>query len=136
VDIVKATINIKDGFIQLEGPQEFVEKYLELYRPDASKWQTALPEKGEVKTKEKAPKRPRMRKPKTGAACVDKIRELIGAGYFKEPKAAGDIRNYLKEEKGLIYKANEIGANLTNLFNTGDLLRQKKGKVFEYYSNV
>jgi len=136
MDAVKAVINLKEGVIELEGPQEFVEKYLNLYRPDASKWQTALSEKGEVKTKEEAPKRARARKPKTGPACVDKVRELIGTGYFQEPKAAADIRNYLKEEKGLIYKANEISANLSNLFNTGELLRQKKGKVFEYYSNV
>lgn len=136
MDIVKALINLKEGVIELEGPQEFVEKYLELYRPDVHKLQPALSLKSEVKTKEEAPKRARMRKPKTGPACVDKIRELIGAGYFKKPKAATDIRNYLKEEKGLIYKANEIGANLTNLFNSGELLRQKKGKVFEYYSNV
>ena len=42
MDTVKAVINVKEGVIELEGPQEFVEKYLELYRPDASKWQTAI----------------------------------------------------------------------------------------------
>jgi len=76
VDIVKAVINLKEGVIELEGPQEFVEKYLELYRPDASKWQTALLQKGEVKTKEEAPKRPRTVKPKKGLTCAEKILEL------------------------------------------------------------
>ncbi len=29
---VKALINLKDGTIQLEGPQKFVEKYLDKYK--------------------------------------------------------------------------------------------------------
>ncbi|MBA7683017.1 hypothetical protein ES703_91373 [subsurface metagenome] len=136
MDIVKAVINIKEGVIELEGPQEFVEKYLELYRPDASKWQTALLQKGEVKTKEEAPKRVRTAKPKRGVTCAEKVLELRSEGYFKEPRARAEVQQYLKEKKGLIYKSNEVAANLKNLFSRGELQRLTEGKTFKYYSNV
>ena len=51
MDTVKAIINIKEGVLELEGPQEFVEKYLDLYGPDASKLRSALSQKEVVKTK-------------------------------------------------------------------------------------
>ena len=136
MEMVKAVINLKEGVIELEGPREFVEKYLELYRPNAGRWQAALSAKGEVKTKEEAPKRPRIVKPRKGLTCAEKILELRSEGYFKEPRARAEVQQYLKEKKGLIYKANEVAANLKNLFSRGDLQRLTEGKTFKYYSNL
>ena len=136
MDTVKATINVKEGIVELEGPLEFVEKYLNLYRPDASKWQSALSSKSGLKTKEEAPKRVRKAKPKGGVTCVEKILELRSEGYFKEPRARIEVQQYLKEKKGLIFKSNEVAANLKNLFSRGDLQRITEGKTFKYYSNV
>lgn len=135
MDTVKAVINIKEGVIELEGPQEFVEKYLELYRPDASKWQTALLQKGEVKTKEEAPKRTRAPKPKGMPSCLGRIRILISEDYFKEPRTSTEVINWLKEQKGAIYDSGPVTAALNNLIKSGTLRRFKEGKEPYKYCN-
>lgn len=135
MDTVKAVINLKEGVIELEGPQEFVEKYLNLYRPDASKWQTAVSLKGEVKTKEEAPKRTRIVRPKAGPACGEKISELISEGFFKEQRTREEVQKKLLE-KGLRYESSLISATLNNLFNRGKIEKTGVGRNAKYYSNV
>lgn len=132
MDIVKATINVKEGILQLEGPQEFVEKYLEIYRPNASTWQTALLQRGEVKTKEEAPKRTRAVKPKVGPSCAERVRILIGEDYFKDPKTNIEITNWLREQKGITYEAKTVAAALNYLIKSGKLRRFKEEGVFRY----
>ena len=135
MDIVKATINIKDGLIQLEGPQEFVEKYLELYRPNATKWQSDVSPKVEAKKKEEAPKRTRIVRPKAGPPKSEKIIELISEGFFKEQRTTADVRERLLE-KGVRYESGLTSATLNNLFNSGKLERTGAGRGAKYYSNV
>lgn len=132
MDIAKAVINLKEGIIELEGPQEFVEKYLELYRPDTSKWQTALSTKGEIKTKEEVPKRARATKPKVGPSCAERIRTLIGEDYFKDPKTSTEVTNWLKEQKGVPYASKHVTAALLYLIKSGNLRRFKEGKSYKY----
>jgi hypothetical protein len=134
VDTVKAVINLQEGIVELEGPQDFVEKYLELYRPDAKKWQVALSEKGESKTKEKAPaKRARAVRPKAGTSCTGRIRNLIDEGYFKDPRTSVEVRNWLKEQKGAPYSDGPVTAALLYLIKSpGNLRRFKEGKVYKY----
>jgi len=36
VETVKVNINFREGIFQLEGPRDFVEKYLDLYLPAAT----------------------------------------------------------------------------------------------------
>jgi len=136
VDTVKAVINLKEGVIELEGPQEFVEKYLNLYRPDASKWQAVLSLKSEVETKEKAPKRLRRGAPKPkGTSCMGRIRTLIDENYFKDPKTSTEIMNWLKEQKGAIYDSSPVTAALNQFIKKGTLRRIKEGKEPYKYCN-
>lgn len=136
MDAVKAVINLKEGVIELEGPQDFVEKYLNLYRPDASKWQTATSQKGEVKTKEEAPpKRTRVVKPKGAPSCRGRIRTLISEDYFKEPRTSTEVMGWLKEQKGAIYDSGPVTAALNSLIKSVALRRFKEGKEPYKYTN-
>lgn len=133
--MVKAVINVKEGVIELEGPQEFVEKYLELYRPNATKWQSDVSPKVEAKKKEEAPKRTRIVRPKAGPACGEKISELISEGFFKEQRTREEVQKKLLE-KGLRYESSLISATLNNLFNRGKIEKTGVGRNAKYYSNV
>ena len=135
MDMVKATINLKEGVLELEGPQEFVEKYLDLYRPDVHKWQSVPSQKGEVKTKEEAPKRVRAAKPKGTPSCLGRIRTLINEDYFKEQRTSTEVMNWLKEQKGAIYGSGPVTAALNNLIKSGKLRRFKEDKGSYKYCN-
>lgn len=135
MDIVKAAINLKEGVIELEGPQEFVEKYLELYRPNATKWQSDVSPKVEAKKEEEAPKRTRIVRPKAGPACGEKISELISEGFFKEQRTREDVQKRLLE-KAVRYDSSLISATLHNLFRSGKIEKTGVGRNAKYYSNV
>jgi len=133
MDTVKVTINAKEGIVELEGPLKFVEKYLNLYYPDASKGQSALSPKCELKTKEEAPKR--TRKPKGAPSCLGRIRTLISEDYFKEPRTSTEVMNWLKEQKAAIYDSRPVTAALSNLIKSVMLRRSKEDKEpYKYYN--
>lgn len=138
MDIVKVVINLKEGVLQLEGPQEFVEKYLNLYLPDASKWELAISQAGEVKVKEEAiPKRARARapKPKGAPSCIGRVRALVDEDYFVEPKTSTEVINWLKEKKGFVYGSGPVTAALNYLIKSGTLRRFREGKEPYKYCN-
>jgi hypothetical protein len=132
MDTVKAVINLKDGVLEFEGPQEFVEKYLKLYLPDVSKWQTALLKKGEVETKEKGPKQTRAAKPKGVSSCMGRIRNLIDENYFKDPKTSTEVKDWLEEQKGVTYMSGPISGALNKLVQSGKLRRFRESKKEPY----
>ncbi len=135
MDIVKVVINLKEGILHLEGPQEFVEKYLNLYRPDASKWKSVISQEGEVKTKEEATaKRTRTRtaRTKVGPSCGERIRGLIAEDYFKDLRTSTEVMNYLKDQKGITYNIELVTATLSNIIKSGKLRRIKEGKIYKY----
>ena len=142
MDIFKAVINLKEGTVQLEGSQEFVEKYLDKYDSIIGKMQ-ALPSKSPIITKndkaeeaeKPAPKRTRTSKPKTGPTATAKIQELVDESYFKEPKYRADVQEELLK-RGLRYESKAISAVLINLFRGNKLLRTGVGKNAQYYTNV
>jgi hypothetical protein len=138
VDVVKALINLKDGTIQLEGPQEYVEKYLDKYDPMIKEWKpfSTLPQEGESREVEKpVTKRTRTVKPKAGPSCLGSVRSLVEEGYFKEPRLRKDVQERLLS-KGLRFESKYVSAALNNLFSGGTLLRKGVGTSAQYYSNV
>lgn len=97
MDTVKAVINLKEGTLQLEGPQEFVEKYLNQYDSIIKNWKTfslVSSREGKGEVEEEAPKRTRIKasKPKGTSSCTGRIRTLISENYFESPKDS--CRNY------------------------------------------
>ena len=139
MDTVKAVINLKEGTLQLEGPQEFVEKYLDQYNSMIQNWKTfsSLPPEAKRKDeKEVAPKRTRTVKPKAGPACTEKVRELISEGFFKDLRTRPDVQEQLLK-KGVRYESKVISAVLINLFKKShELERTGVGKNAKYYRNV
>ncbi|MFC2019379.1 hypothetical protein ACFLU4_05430 [Chloroflexota bacterium] len=145
MDNVKVFVNLKDGVIQLEGPEEFVEKHL----VDLREWIAGkIPkEHGKKEELEKAPKlvesmseeRPkkttRVKRPKSGPACGEKTRELIREGFLRAPKSRADIQEELKTNKGVIYESKLIAATLKNMFNRGRVLRINDKGTLKYYVN-
>ena len=142
MDIFKAVINLKEGTVQLEGSQEFVEKYLDKYDSIIEKMQT-LPSTSPIITKKDkaeeaekpAIKRTRTVRSKAGPACGEKISELISEGFFKEQRTREEIQKKLLE-KGLRYESSLISATLNNFFNSGKIERTGVGRNAKYYSNV
>jgi len=141
VDIVKAIINLKEGLIQLEGPQEFVEKYLDQYQSIIEKEQKlpllAPEEAVKNKVEEVATKRTRTKglKPKGTASCMGRIRTLINEDYFKEPRNSTEVMNWLKEQKGATYTSGPVTAALNQLIKSNTLRRFKEGKGAYKYCN-
>ncbi len=137
MDTAKAIINLKEGSIQLEGPQEFVEKYLDQYKqlivslPIAHK--TSKTADTVETVKDKTPKRkPRTR---TGPGCTEEMQKLLDEGYFKEVRIRADVQNELLS-RGNRFESKEVSAVLNNLFKAGKLKRTGAGKNAKYYSNV
>ena len=88
METVKAVINVGEVTIQLEGPREFVERYLDQYQSIIEKGLTSTSisrvtskETKVEKAEKPAPKRTRTVRPKAGPACGEKIREIIGEGF-------------------------------------------------------
>ncbi|OGN98133.1 MAG: hypothetical protein A2Y89_07125 [Chloroflexi bacterium RBG_13_51_18] len=134
---VKALINLKDGTIQLEGPQEFVEKYLDQYKQLIVGLPTAHKTSKTAETipieSDKTPKR--KTRAKSGPTCTQKVQELLDEAYFKQPKTREDVQNELLN-RGLRFSSSEVSARLINFFNSGKLKRTGTGKNAQYYSNV
>lgn len=144
MDTAKATINIKEGLIQLEGTQEFVEKYLDKYQNIIQDFKNIPPpytaprsESDDAKTEEAPPKRTRTRASKTKgtASCMGRIRTLVNEDYFKEPRTSTEVMNWLKEQKGATYTSGPITAALNQLIKSNTLRRFKEGKGLYKYCN-
>lgn len=142
METVKAVINIGEVVIQLEGPREFVERYLDQYQAIIEKGLT-LPsaprrnsKEAEVRKAEKPTlKRTRTVKSKAGPTATAKIQELIDESYFKEPKRRADVQEELLK-RGVRYESSLISAVLNNLFKGSKLLKTGVGNKAQYYTNI
>ncbi|MFC1940885.1 hypothetical protein ACFLWL_00505 [Chloroflexota bacterium] len=74
-------------------------------------------------------------RPKAGLACGEKIREIIGDGFFKEQRTSADVQKQLLD-KGVRYTISLVSATLNNLFRGGKLEITGAGRGAKYYSNV
>ncbi len=136
MDLAKATINVKDGTIQLEGPKEFVEKYLDLFSPmikGVSLTKQEIPQKkdeisenepGEIKRKRNVGAR-------SGPSCAERILGLKDENFFTQPRSSTEVRDQLKL-KGWTYETKNVAASLLNLNKAGRLRRVQEGSKFNY----
>ena len=139
MNTVKASISVGEASIQLEGPQEFVGKYLDQYQPLVLKWHE-LPtsrvkeaKASETKSKEaEAPKKTRGGKPKVGPSCGDRIRTLIDENYFTEPRTCSEVTKWLKDQKSITYGDNQVAASLSSIIKSGKLRRFTEAGKYNY----
>ena len=94
MDQAKAIINLNEGIIQLEGPVEFVQCYLERYAPAMKGVSTPAP------LTDGAAKQTRTRGRGRGgrASCARAIRAEIKTGFFDEAKSTKAVRERLTEK--------------------------------------
>jgi hypothetical protein len=135
MDQAKAIINLKEGIVQLEGPVEFVRRYLDLYRPvvrgRAGALQgTASTPKKEVPARTVPPVH-RKRAQAKRVSCAGAIRTEIESGFFAEPKSTQEVKQRLVE-KGMTCTNNSIRMNLRRLSESGLLAPLKEGRAIRY----
>ncbi len=135
MDQAKAIINLKEGIIQLEGPVEFVRKYLELYRSAVGKFAGA-PEDTVPAPKKEVPARAAVPVRRKGGrtkrfSISNTIRTEVKLGFFAEPKSTEEVKQRLIE-KGITCNNNSVRMSLKRLSNSGLLAILKKGRAVQY----
>jgi len=133
MDQAKAVINLKEGVIHLEGPVEFVRRYLDIYR-SAPRGLEGTRETASVATGRRRAARGRGRRAKR-LSCAGAIREEVKAGFFDEPRSTQEIKQQLTE-KGITCTDNSVRVTLKRLSGTGLLDRAKEARVFRYHRKV
>lgn len=64
------------------------------------------------------------------------VEALISRGFFSTPRLLGDIKNELKDSRGLVYKSTDLSPVLTRLLRDGILSRARNAdSQYEYVSN-
>ncbi len=95
MDQAKAIINLNEGIIQLEGPLEFVQRYLERYAPAMKGLSTSKSEAGTSGRRVEARGRPGGGR----RSCTRAIRAEIKAGFFDKARSTQAVRERLKEKR-------------------------------------
>jgi hypothetical protein len=139
MDEAKVLIDLKEGIIELQGPVDFVQHYLELYRP-AIKGFRGLPR--QAAAAEKAATTPGRRKSAASAKAgraktVTGTRAILGsleAGFFDEPRSTGDIKQQLGEA-GFNFTDTNVRGSLKRLVEAGELGATGRGVTLRYHRN-
>ena len=127
MDQAKAVINLNEGIIQLEGPVEFVRRYLEKYAPVIKGISTPAHPAGRAAKQTKTTGRRRGGR----ASCARAIRAEIKAGFFDEPKSTKAVRGRLTE-KGVSCSASVLPTVLREAVEKGRLQRSGRGRGITY----
>ena len=127
MDQAKAVINLNEGVIQLEGPVEFVQRYLEKYAPAIKGLPPAEPQAGTEGKAVRSQGRPRGGQ----RSCTRAIRAEIKSGFFDEPKRSGAVRERLAE-KGVACSIGLLRASLRKAVEEGRLGTTGKGRGLVY----
>ena len=127
MDQVKAVIKLNEGIIELEGPVEFVERYLERYGSairglPAMEPQRASPQ-GDVRARGKARGGQR--------SCTRAIRAEIKAGFFDEPRSTRAVKERLTE-KGVSCSTGLLRTSLKKVVDEGRLSPTGRGRARVY----
>ena len=123
----KAAINLKEGVIQLEGPVEFVQRYLEKYAPAVKGAATPETEAGTSQRQVEARGRPR----EGQRSCTRAIRAEIKAGFFDEPRSTRAVRERLTE-KGVTCSSGLVRITLKRAVEEGRLGIAGRGRGLVY----
>ena len=127
MDQAKAVINLKEGIIQLEGPVEFVERYLEKYASAIGGLPSPESRVGTPGKRVEVTARPRGRQ----RSCTRAIRAEIKAGFFDEPRATKSVRERLTE-KGVACSSGLLRASLRKAVEEGRLGTTGRGRGLVY----
>ena len=127
MDQAKAVINLNEGIIELEGPVEFVERYLERYGSaikglPAMEPKRASPPRG-VKARGKARGGQR--------SCARAIRAEIKAGFFDESRSTRAVKERLTEKR-VSCSSGLLRTSLKKIVDEGRLSPAGKGRARVY----
>ncbi len=122
----KAIINLKDGIIELEGPVEFVEKYLNTYQSIFT--EGAGEEEGEDHEGEKGA---RVAQRARRGPCIEAIRNDLEVGFFDKPKSPEAVKTRLTEQ-GVTCTSPAVKAGLKLMVQEGRMSRVRRGRAFDY----
>lgn len=123
-------IDLKEGVIELEGPIEFVEKYMAKYAPGSAAVETVR-EKPAVKRGPGRP--PKAGKPvrKKKVSCDKIVTDLTGEGFFGQARGFGAIKSAMTSvEPGC--SDNKIRKALKNAIAAGKLAASGAGRGMKY----
>ena len=127
MDQAKVIINLNEGIIELEGPVEFVERYLERYGSAIKGLLTAEPQRAGP------PRAVRARGKARGgqSSCTRAIRAEVKAGFFDEHKSARAVKERLAE-KGVSCSTGLLRTSLKKIVDEGRLSPTGKGRARMY----
>ena len=127
MDQAKAVINLNEGIIELEGPVEFVERYLERYEAAIRGLPVAEPQHAgpprTVKARGKARGGQR--------SCTRAIRAEVKAGFFDEPRSTRVVKERLTE-KGVSCSSGLLRTSLKKIVDEGRLSPTGRGRARVY----
>ena len=124
---VKVVINLSEGIIELEGPVEFVECYLERYGvaikglPAAEPQHAGPPRVVKARGKARGGQR----------SCTRAIRADIKAGFFDEPRLTRSVKERLTE-KGVSCSTGLLRTSLKKVVGEGRLSPTGRGRARVY----
>ena len=127
MDQAKAVINLNEGIIQLEGPVEFVQRYLEKYAPAMKGLSTPEPQASSLGDQVEVRGRPRGGQ----RSCTRAIRAEIKAGFFDEPRSTRAVRERLTE-KGMACSSGVLRISLRKAVEEGKLGTAGRGRGLVY----
>ena len=123
-------IDLKEGVIELEGPIEFVEKYMAKYAPGGQVTET-VSEKPVVKRGPGRP--PKAGKParKKKISCDKIVADLTAAGFFGQARGFGSIKSEMTMVEPTC-SDNKIRKALKNAIAGGKLAASGAGRGMKY----
>ncbi len=129
MDEAKVVINLKEGVIELQGPVDFVQRYMDAYQLVAKgpEGVTVTPKEAEASLKEELA----MKAAKKRASYKTAIRDALEEGFFDKPRSPRDVKQKF-EEAGVNFTDSGVRAILRRLSLAGVLKTVKEGGAVRY----
>jgi hypothetical protein len=129
-------VDIRQGHIQVEGEEKFVERvyadFRELLVKQLSGIDLADPGAAEQQIQDMPkPKSARKSGKRSGPSCAARIDGLKAEGFFDTLQTAREVTEKLRE-KGTAYEGKHVAAALINMTSSSKLRRVKEGGGWKY----